>query len=443
MRWRELSLPTMRISSLFVNAGIYTFSNLLNRAIPFLLLPVLTRFLTPQDYGIVAMFAILVSVLIPLIGVNSPGALKRKFFSNDPDLDLTRYVANSLYVVFSLFVVFGLILFVLRNYISHLLLLPSNWIFFAALIALGNIFSLIVLAVYQIKKQSIRYAIFNNSRTLTNFSLTILFVVVFLMRWRGRILGQIVTSLIFICISVAVLYRQDLFRFGKPYNPKDIKYLLRFGLPLIPHSLGNVINHAVDKLFITKLVGIADTGIYTIGYQFGAIIGLLEEAFNLAFVPWLFEKLSKGDEKDKVKIVRFTYVYFVVIICMAGLLIILSPLILRFMVATEFYGAVVYVFWIALAYAFHGMYKMVVNYIFYAEKTYYLSILTFTRVIMNIALNYFLIMKNGPIGAAQATTISFLFVFLASWFISSRVYKMPWKEGFLALFKIHNRRGSK
>jgi O-antigen/teichoic acid export membrane protein len=267
----------------------------------------------------------------------------------------------------------------------------------------------------------------------------VFFVVVLLMGWQGRVVGQIITATTFAFLALFLLFRQGLFRLGKPYSPKNIKHLVHFGVPLIPHTLGNVVNNAVDKLFITNLVGLADTGVYTIGYQFGMIIGLLEDSFNRAYVPWLYEKLSKGNDKDKLKIVRFTYLYFIIILTIAGTLTLLSPFVLRVMVAEEFQGAVIYVFWIALAYAFSGMYKMVVNYIFYAEKTYLLSLVTATKTVLNIVLNYILIKANGPLGAAQATAISFFLGFLMTWVLSARVYKMPWKAGFLELFKLNGR----
>ena len=67
-------------------AGIYTVSNLAARALPFLLLPVLTRYLTPADYGIVAMFLFSAMVLEPFLTLNLPGALTVKFFDKGFDL---------------------------------------------------------------------------------------------------------------------------------------------------------------------------------------------------------------------------------------------------------------------------------------------------------------------------------------------------------------------
>jgi len=77
-------------------------------------------------------------------------------------------------------------------------------------------------------------------------------------------------------------------------------------------------------------------------------------------------------------------------------------------VSQNFYSAYKYVLWIALGYAFQGMYFMVVNYIFYGKKTYILAWVTFTSAGINIVLNYFFIK------------------FILVWILSSKAYKMPW-----------------
>jgi O-antigen/teichoic acid export membrane protein len=176
------------------------------------------------------------------------------------------------------------------------------------------------------------------------------------------------------------------------------------------------------------MVGIADTGLYTVGYQIGAIIGLAGVAFNQAYVPWLFRKLNMNSGQDKIKIVKFTYLYFFVIVSTAVILGALAPFLMRVLVGAQFQGSSMYVIWIALGYAFDGMYYMVVNYIFYAEKTHLLAIVTFMGTIINIVFNYFFIRWSGAVGAAQATSLMYLLSFLFVWFLSSKVYPMPWRH---------------
>ena len=62
-------------SSLFQSAFIYTLTRAINSAIPFFLMPVLTRYLTPVDYGIVAMFGVLLSFVASFTGLSIHGAI--------------------------------------------------------------------------------------------------------------------------------------------------------------------------------------------------------------------------------------------------------------------------------------------------------------------------------------------------------------------------------
>jgi O-antigen/teichoic acid export membrane protein len=146
----------------------------------------------------------------------------------------------------------------------------------------------------------------------------------------------------------------------------------------------------------------------------------------MAYSPWLYDKLNKNDEDFKRKIVKFTYLYFAAILLMALFMAFVAPYFLSFFVGPKFLGAQVFVFWIALSFAFGGMYKMVVNYIFYVEQTKILAWITFSSALINIALNYVLIKQFGAVGAAMATCFVSIFFFFLTWIFSNKVYKMPW-----------------
>ena len=67
-------------SSLFRTSGIYTITASINAGIPLLLLPVLTTKLSPEDYGIIAMFQLVTSLLYPIFGMNLESSIARKYF---------------------------------------------------------------------------------------------------------------------------------------------------------------------------------------------------------------------------------------------------------------------------------------------------------------------------------------------------------------------------
>jgi len=412
---------------LFKNTFIYTGSSVINKAIPFFLLPIMTRYLSPADYGIVAIFNIISSVMVVFIGLNMYGAVTINFFKLNND-NLKEYIGNVLYILCVSFVLVFIIIYILKPYLSVFTKIPENWMLIIVIMALCQSIYNINIGLWKAKQKSLSYGLFQISRTILNVSLSLIFVVALSWGWQGRLWGVIITSVAFGLISLFVIFKRRYIRFL--FNKKYIKDALFFGVPLIPHKLGGWITSGIDRIFINLMVGVAATGVYTVGYQIGMIIGLLANSFNLAWTPFLYEKLKENNYSTKIKIVKFTYLYDIAIVVLALSLSFIAPYFLKFFVSKDFYFAYKYVFWIALGYAFNGMYCMVVNYIFYVKKTYILAWVTFTSACLNIILNYFFIKANGAIGAAQATTITFFVKFIMVWILSSKVYKMPWLLGY-------------
>jgi O-antigen/teichoic acid export membrane protein len=113
-------------SSLFRSAGIYTITQVINSAIPFLLMPILTRYLTPADYGIVAMFGVLLSFVAPFTGLSINGAIARQYYERD-ETDMPRYISNCLLILLSSTIIVGTIFYFLAEPISKVASFPMQW----------------------------------------------------------------------------------------------------------------------------------------------------------------------------------------------------------------------------------------------------------------------------------------------------------------------------
>ena len=384
----------------------------------------MTRYLSPTDYGIVATFNVLLTVVVVFVGLSMHGAINVNYFKLKKE-ELREYIGNVFIILFTNFILIFIVVFFLKYYLSISTKFPEKWIPIVIVIALCQSIFAVNLGLWQVEQKPFPYGVFQISRTILNVALSLIFVVALVWGWQGRLLGVVITSIAFGLLSIFIIYKRRYIKFS--YNKKFIKDALFFGVPLIPHALGGWVITGIDRIFINSMVGVAATGLYSVGYSVGMIIGLLAHSFNLAWSPFLYEKLKENNYLTKVKIVKFTYLYNVCILLAALALSFIAPYFLKFFVNKNFYFAYKYVLWIALGYAFQGMYFMVVNYIFYVKKTYILAWVTFTSAGVNIILNYFFIKANGAIGAAQATTITFFVQFIMVWILSAKVYKMPWK----------------
>jgi O-antigen/teichoic acid export membrane protein len=84
------------------------------------------------------------------------------------------------------------------------------------------------------------------------------------------------------------------------------------------------------------------------------------------------------------------------------------------------------VLYIAMGHAFSGMYSLVANYIFFGGRTASLAAISFIAGLLNFGLSYWLLLRNGAIGAAQAFMISQAVIFLGAWLAAQRAHPMPW-----------------
>ena len=410
-------------SSLFQSAFIYTLTRAINSAIPFFLMPVLTRYLTPVDYGIVAMFGVLLSFVAPFTGLSIHGAIARQYYDRD-EVHMPLYVSNCLLILLSSTLIVGVIFYLLAEPISRIASFPMQWMWAVIIVSAAQFINQINLTLWQVQVKPIPYGIYQIAQTIVNLGFTLWFVVGLGMDWQGRIQAQVIAFGAFAIFGLFLLYHNGWIRLkvDKDY----IKNALNFGVPLIPHALSGTIKTMVDRVMITSMVSVASTGLYSVGFQIGMIIGILEDSFNRAYVPWLYERLKRDQYNEKIMIVKLTYAYFAVIICLALALGAIAPWFLSFFVGPQFAGSGQFVLWIAVGFAFNGMYKMVVNYIFYMRKTYILAWVTFSTAIVSIVINYFAIKYLGAIGAAYTYALVGFITFLLVWLLSSRVYAMPW-----------------
>ncbi|GLS89031.1 polysaccharide biosynthesis protein [Psychromonas marina] len=397
----------------------------MSATIPFLLLPVLTRYLSPEQYGQVAMFNMFTAGLASIIGLSVHGAANRRFFDKDvTNTQLARFNGNCLFIllsstVFALFV-FSFFYSQIANYLGF----PPVWIYFGILNVCCSFLLTLRLGQWQIRGKAKLYGVLQVTNSLVVISFSILFVVVLHLGAEGRIYGMILTGVIIGFISYCTLIKDKLFLFE--YNRKDINEALSFGIPLIPHVLGGFLLLSVDRLLINKELGLEMTGVYMVAFSLGSALNIIFNSINKAYSPWLFARLKENDFNKKIDIVKKTYLYFAFLLVMSLLAFFIAPPLLKVMVGEKFYQAAEVLPILLIGQVFFGMYFMVTNYIFYVKKTKYLSYVTIFSGLINVLLLFLLIPSYGISGAALAFLIANVLRFIGTWALSARLYSMPW-----------------
>ena len=113
-----------------------------------------------------------------------------------------------------------------------------------------------------------------------------------------RILGFYIPQIIGGLIIALIMAVQG----KKLFSLKYWKYGLLYSIPLIPEVLSIQIMNQADKIMIQNMVGEWETGILpAVGTTVSFIIWILEDSVWSAWLPWFFEKISRGEEADVEK----------------------------------------------------------------------------------------------------------------------------------------------
>lgn len=405
------------------SAGVYAIANLVNSAIPFLLLPVLTRYLAPADFGIVSMFQVLVAVVGPFVGLSIHGAIGRQYFEKDK-AELAEYIGTGFLILMASTLTVTLAVWIFSGVLGRISSISDSWLMLVTPISFSLFVIQVTLVIWQMQGEALRYSLFSVCQTLCNAGLAVWLIAVAGKGWHGVVVAQAVTTALFALAGLRSLLRSGWITLV--WRREYASSALSFGLPLIPHALGGWAIDMIDRMFVANFAGIAVTGIYSVGYQIGKIIGIMESAFNQAWIPYLYESLREDTRDVRIKLVRLTYAYCLGLVAVSLLLSFFAPWFMNIFIGREFSGAHQYVVWIALGYAANGMYKMMAGYVFFVQQTAVLAKVTFATAVISVFATYLLTKEYGAMGAAYATTLSFICCFLFTWILSNRMYRMPW-----------------
>lgn len=413
-------------SKLFGRALIYLGANILNAAIPFLLMPILTRILSPADYGIIGMFNMTLSIFSAFTGLSVHGAIAIRSFQMEKH-ELAQYISTCIGILLLSTVIMLAVTVLFGDRVAQFVGIPTSWLLIAVVLSGVQFIANIQLALWQVKGQAKHFASFQVMQSLINIVISLLLILVAGMAWQGRVLGQVITGGVVSVVAIIWLAKAN-------YLVSPIKWrqyaddALRFGIPLIPHIIGATMMLVAGRLIITNFLDVASTGIYMVAMQFGMVFGFIGEAFSKAYSPWLYSKLkdeSKTSNQLIVGISYFCFISFFVVSCAVGALIyVLFP----YFVGNSFLSARNIVFWLVLGNGFSAMYYVVSGFIFFSSKTKYISISTVVSGLISLVVTFSLIKPWGILGAGVGFFISQVSMFLLAWYISARIYPMPWVD---------------
>ncbi len=389
-------------------------------------MPILTRYLEPEDFGKLAIFAAVLTLIGPLAHLALYSFISVEFFQKSKD-HLNSVISNIVLLIPIVGLILSALLFISKIIFGNYLGLPTYCYLLIPLLAVFQNYKAITLSIYRNLSKAMNFGAVNITTTALNFGLSILLVIGIGLGWQGRVNAQIFASLFMGVVSIFLLKKEGYFSFK--LGKKIVKENLAFSFPLIPSIFAISIINQIDRFFIKEIAGESALGMYAIGTSFGMIITFFLYSFEQIIVPSIYKTLSANKNKaaNRKVLMSFTKFYGILVFVLAFLISAGSYLLLELNFLPEKYlSARKFIFWIAIAYALWGMCTMLTPYINFSKKTKYLLWATGIGCIINLVANYFFIHQYGAIGAAYSKVLTFGVVLVLYWYFGKKLMKMNW-----------------
>lgn len=405
------------------NSFIYIITTLIPRGIGFLLLPVLTLYLNPHDYGVANVVESLRELLLIffLFGFDFAGV----FFHYKHLDDLKKQ--KEFWSTLAIFVLFMPALITVGLYAFHQIILDPfvKGIAFNPYLRLGITTAAIVpfyqlyLAFLKSKQTGKQLGLFKLSFALFDTALLVFFVCFVQLKAKGVLVAHFFSFGLFFILAILLFFP----KIGFCFRLKYLKSAFKYSLPLIPHNLSGWITSLIDRLFLYRLHSSAAVGIYSLGFKFGLAMQLVVIAVQEAFSPWFFEKMRNNSTKE---IVLFTELFAVIFGFLALGLSLFSKEIIVFLMSDTYQEAWKIVSILSFAFVFHGLCEFFSQPLF-LKKTKYVAFIFLIGVSTNILINIFFTPKYAIYAAALATFSAHFIRSIIALIISSRLKIVPFK----------------
>lgn len=392
------------------NITIYAISELLNKGLSFVLIPIFANLIPPDEFSKIGSYTVIYALLVLGYGLNLSASVL--IFRYEQKQRFESILASNLLVVYIWAIILSGIIYANKKSVSVLFSVNANELMIAAGAAFFSVLFLNILAMYQSLGRSILYSILSLAKSLLSF-IPALAIAVYLNedKYLGFMYGQLIGCIVLFMASVYIISQLKNYEI----NLRDSKYLFFVSLPLIPHTLSGIIYSQYDRIIVKNYLGDEQAGIYFFSSNFLIIMQTLIAALNVGWSPMMIN-LVHSDAQEKIKF----YLYFLSkIILFAGITVILwVNEIVDITSSDKYVDAIKIIPIFALSGYFYFINVMYTNINLWSKKAASISAASIAVAFISYYLNVYCVSNYGSTGVAYASLLIMLILLFLSVVIS-------------------------
>lgn len=413
------------------HAAIYGASDILSKAVGFIMLPIYTRYLTPADYGVIELLVLSIYLISALLGMNMVQGVFRYFVLSESEKERKLIISNSFLLTTGMSLLGFFLLYTNAETVAIVMLGDAKNV------ELLMVFSILIVTeslgqqgLNFIRVQQKVYQFFTLSvcKLFLQLSLNIYFVVYLERAVAGVVYSSVISTAIIALISLIIILKYS----GLSFESSIFKKLLVFSYPLwVAGALGYYVG-MIDKYFIRDFLGLADVGLYALAAKFAMLVTFLVwEPFSKM---WDSHRYEVYQTQDAALVFRKVFVGVILALFTVGLGVsIFSKSVIMIMADESFWSASNIIPLLVIAAILQSVTRFNHFGLMLREKTTIFTWVVFLRAILITILIVILIPRFGLAGAAMAMVLATLATMILIARESSKHYDMnlPWRYMFI------------
>ncbi len=278
-----------RKTELAKNTVIILIGKICTLFVNFIMLPVYTSVLKPEEYGIADLINAYVILLVPIVSLQLDLALFRFVLEERENADnQRRIVTNALWGNLLVSLLYVLIYFGFSRWID------LRYKEYLLIIVVLNVFSSLFLQFTRGTGRNTVYAFGSFMASFVTVAMNVLFIAIIRTGGVGILWAAIIGQIVLI---LYLFFSQRIWSYIsiKCIDFDLLREMLKYSLPLIPANLSWWIINASDRTIISWFYGIKWNGIYTVAMKFPSLISVLYSVFNLAWTEMVVLHINDSD----------------------------------------------------------------------------------------------------------------------------------------------------
>lgn len=393
--------------SLFIeNFFVYGVGGVINKVIPLIMVPIVTRLMPDSSYyGISDLSNTVLSFGSALAVMGMYDAMYRMFFEKDEENYKKEICSTTMSVTIVTSIVVFLIMILCKDIIAMYVFGDNKYGYLVYITAMATLIggtNSIISAPTRMQNKRKVYLVMNTLSPLLSYSVSIP-----LLLTGHYIIALPLAALIAAATQELIFWvlNKEWFKFKK-IRTEYIKPLLKIALPLLPNFIIYWIFNSSDRLMIANLIGTGSSGIYAVGAKLGHASQLIYTAFAGG---WQYFAFATMKEKDQVKTNSMIFEYLGVISFVCSMFVFaLSESIYKLLFTGDYVAGYIVAPYLFLAPLLQMLFQVACNQFLVVRKTWPNLFILSSGAVLNIILNLYLIPKIGIEGAAIATLIGYV-----------------------------------